>query len=627
MTDPFSLATGAIGLVKAACEISELLVKFTRGVRDAPKQASAALDSVNEMSPILHQLQQFLCKLEDVDVTRTSQLDADQVLIIISGCVRTYSELHLLLKDIVPEYMNMFDRARWTRKESEVQRLIERLQTHKASLSLLLIVFTSARLLDVKNTVEHLSCTVDRFYQDMKQRLPRSDFQAGRRSPLYDAQEAGDSDDAASFITTRENNFVGDEPAAAVARFAFEPDLRKSRPYRRIEVHDRLSVISADEAETKHLSTLTGVSLAEISNASMINLLVSRNELSNAHAYEVPSSENFEPAARYREDSAEAWAAPYAHEGVLTEFPGFILSSQQFNSATESAGFTARARSTNRAINRPILNGYLRLTYYTGEIVDVIAIAERIWLARRPSRSFEIGWILPEDFTALVCRQDLARLKSLLPNCRSSLGWRLVRKWKGPLGIGVVPGLFPVELDTLSSAIAMVEISTTNENHSTDSTGGSKLSELLSDALAQRQLIQDLACILGGTERDTKGKARHEEKLSSLWGSGPYTFVTEVIARPISSSRSKKAAANGSSSFIGIAATPQPNDVFHPHYLMAAAGGRLPTPNRTYEGEMRGIGQGSQRGYAIWTWTIQNPPKETMLYVQMTWVIACWKGI
>ena len=385
MTDPFSLATGAIGLVKAACEISELLVKFTRGVRDAPKQASAALDSVNEMSPILHQLQQFLCKLEDVDVTRTSQLDADQVLIIISGCVRTYSELHLLLKDIVPEYMNMFDRARWTRKESEVQRLIERLQTHKASLSLLLIVFTrymmsytcavncltrfnSARLLDVKNTVEHLSCTVDRFYQDMKQRLPRSDFQAGRRSPLYDAQEAGDSDDAASFITTRENNFVGDEPAAAVARFAFEPDLRKSRPYRRIEVHDRLSVISADEAETKHLSTLTGVSLAEISNASMINLLVSRNELSNAHAYEVPSSENFEPAARYREDSAEAWAAPYAHEGVLTEFPGFILSSQQFNSATESAGFTARARSTNRAINRPILNGYLRLTYYTGEV-------------------------------------------------------------------------------------------------------------------------------------------------------------------------------------------------------------------------------------------------------------------
>ena len=133
----------------------------------------------------------------------------------------------------------------------------------------------------------------------------------------------------------------------------------------------------------------------------------------------------------------------------------------------------------------------------------------------------------------------------------------------------------------------------------TDSTGGSKLSELLSDALAQRQLIQDLACILGGTERDTKGKARHEEKLSSLWGSGPYTFVTEVIARPISSSRSKKAAANGSSSFIGIAATPQPNDVFHPHYLMAAAGGRLPTPNRTYEGEMRGIGQVSVKLWLV----------------------------
>ena len=140
MADPLSIAAGVIGVLTAAAQISSLLVGFSKSTKNAPAQARQILVEVNETSGILSHLQSFLIGNEFSDVSRTSLLQVDHIVTIVSGCVMTFSELEKLVDDLRSEDMNILDRMRWVRKEGEIAALIQRLQNHKASLSLMLNV-------------------------------------------------------------------------------------------------------------------------------------------------------------------------------------------------------------------------------------------------------------------------------------------------------------------------------------------------------------------------------------------------------------------------------------------------------------------------------------------------------
>ena len=92
------------------------------------------------MSGILSHLQSFLLGNELSDASRTSLLKLDQVMTILSGCVLTFSELERILDEMKIEDMVMVDCMKWARKETAIKGLIQRLQNHKASLSLILNV-------------------------------------------------------------------------------------------------------------------------------------------------------------------------------------------------------------------------------------------------------------------------------------------------------------------------------------------------------------------------------------------------------------------------------------------------------------------------------------------------------
>ncbi|KAL9032286.1 MAG: hypothetical protein Q9180_006592 [Flavoplaca navasiana] len=125
MADPLSISAGVIGILTAAAQISTLLINFTRTSKDAPQIAHAVLMEVDDISSTLSHLQSFLL---------------DQVVTIMSGCVLTFSELERLLDGLKAEGMGILDRARWARKEKAISNLVQRLQNHKASLSLVLQV-------------------------------------------------------------------------------------------------------------------------------------------------------------------------------------------------------------------------------------------------------------------------------------------------------------------------------------------------------------------------------------------------------------------------------------------------------------------------------------------------------
>lgn len=140
MADPLSIAAGVIGILVAAAHISSLLFEFTSTSKDAPQSARAVLTEVNDIKSTLEHLRSFLSGNECSDKSRTELLQVHQVVTIMSGCVLTFSELERILDGLKAEGMAMFDRARWARKEKVIGKLVQRLQNHKASLSLILHV-------------------------------------------------------------------------------------------------------------------------------------------------------------------------------------------------------------------------------------------------------------------------------------------------------------------------------------------------------------------------------------------------------------------------------------------------------------------------------------------------------
>ncbi|KAL8647561.1 MAG: hypothetical protein Q9226_006380 [Calogaya cf. arnoldii] len=140
MADPLSIAAGVIGIATAATQISSLLIDFTRTSKEAPQTAHAVLMEVNDTRSTLSHLQPYLLGNEHPDSSRSQLLPVDQVVTIMSGCVLTFSELELLLDGLKTEGMGILDRAQWARKEKAIDNLVQRLQNHKASLSLILHV-------------------------------------------------------------------------------------------------------------------------------------------------------------------------------------------------------------------------------------------------------------------------------------------------------------------------------------------------------------------------------------------------------------------------------------------------------------------------------------------------------
>jgi len=138
MSDPLSIAAGIVGVLTAAAQISSLLIRWTKSAKEAPQQARVIATEVTELSGILAHLQSFLLGNGCSDESRTSLVKVDQLVTILSGCVLTFSELEKLLDEMKVEDFSILDRVKWAKKESAVMSVVQRLQNHKASLSLML---------------------------------------------------------------------------------------------------------------------------------------------------------------------------------------------------------------------------------------------------------------------------------------------------------------------------------------------------------------------------------------------------------------------------------------------------------------------------------------------------------
>lgn len=276
MSDPMSIATGVVGILNAATQLSSALINFTRSAQGAPGLAREITTEINDVQAILTQMQPFILRKEILDASRASMLRVDNIVSIFGSCVLTFSELEKLLDTLKAHDMEIIDRIKWARKESILLSYVQRLQNHKASLSLILNVINAESIMEANKSTQELCILVQNCYQEMSSRL-----QALESNGLTMI----DDEDAWSVVTvTQEGSSVEPlmENSSHQAEFDFVEDLRNSWVYSRNAVFRRPGFsISTTSVRATKWSVLSALTLTDISTISVLDLPITMDEVYN----------------------------------------------------------------------------------------------------------------------------------------------------------------------------------------------------------------------------------------------------------------------------------------------------------------------------------------------------------
>ena len=299
MADPLSIAAGVVGVVTAAAQISALLSKFTKSTIAAPRQAQVVLAEVSDIGEILSDVQSFLLGLDSPDRSRTSLLNVEKVVTIVSGCVLTFSELEKLLDELKTESLDVLDCLKWARKEPAILGLIQRLQNHKASLSLVLnilngfvpichmllsaqvLMFRRHTITEAKDSVDRLHALVEQCYKEMSCRVQALEVLDLQKSGNADWMLEDDMESLATIHAFPGDLNYGEAIETEPLHFDFSEDLQRSRVYKRNQAF-RSSVISAlTSVYSLGWSFFSDLSMAQVSDISVMNLAITEGECFN----------------------------------------------------------------------------------------------------------------------------------------------------------------------------------------------------------------------------------------------------------------------------------------------------------------------------------------------------------
>ncbi|KAL8790256.1 MAG: hypothetical protein Q9195_006413 [Heterodermia aff. obscurata] len=291
MSDPLSVAAGVLGIITAAAQISSLLTRFTKNVKDAPEQAHVILTDVTDTSRILSHLQVFVLDAGSVSQSKTCLLHIESVVAIVTGCVATFSELQRLLESLRLDGMTVLDRLKWTRDESSINALGSRLQTHKASLSLMLDVLNGNTMQEIKTTVERLDSTVADNYQDILKRVQALEMQQSLESSQLPLQIEPPKFRWSIATVPDQIPATDDESvtkrSSRLFNFKFEQDLSGSRVYKNIAFQGSTSSLLSTDEPASRWSTISDLTVADImSQMSVLNLAITSSEVYNPQQYQ-----------------------------------------------------------------------------------------------------------------------------------------------------------------------------------------------------------------------------------------------------------------------------------------------------------------------------------------------------
>ncbi|KAA8902941.1 hypothetical protein FN846DRAFT_908310 [Sphaerosporella brunnea] len=271
--DPLSVASSVVGLLSATAAICSALETFISSSINAPILARTVKLELHDVRAALCRLQPLILRQTGPALPQESQLDVEQLLVTLTGCVCTVSELEKEVDDlkIEGEGIKLLDRARWALKETSIASILGRLQSHKASLTLIILVLTCTSADAQRENLDRLSSQVS--------------YLAEVNAQLLDRMRAAGPDSAtvpAPQIIEGEKEFISPP---------YESDLRGSRVYKKIyrsdataEQWDSMSITS--KSTTSRWTEFSGFSLGDLSNVSIVRLPLYAKELYNSAWYD-----------------------------------------------------------------------------------------------------------------------------------------------------------------------------------------------------------------------------------------------------------------------------------------------------------------------------------------------------
>ncbi|KAK3381852.1 hypothetical protein B0H63DRAFT_451144 [Podospora didyma] len=160
-SDPLSIATAVVGLVATAGKICLALSTFVSSAIDAPQSARDALAAVEDVRLALDLAKGLVDTVTNLPSNRRMLARLNHIAITFSNCVFTLSELESLIcyKD------SIMHRMRWAWCEKKILRLLPRLDSQKASLSLMVTVLMCQSEMEALAGRDRLNAAVEQILQ------------------------------------------------------------------------------------------------------------------------------------------------------------------------------------------------------------------------------------------------------------------------------------------------------------------------------------------------------------------------------------------------------------------------------------------------------------------------------
>lgn len=141
--DPLSVSMAIVGLLTAAQKISSAVSTLVSKSKSAPKEIQNVKSTVDTIRSVLLQLQLLLLGRVKVERQRTPLILVEQVVITLSACVATFSELDVFVGSLHnDQQLGLMDRIRWATKTSTIKEHLTNLEMHKNTFTLMMTILT-----------------------------------------------------------------------------------------------------------------------------------------------------------------------------------------------------------------------------------------------------------------------------------------------------------------------------------------------------------------------------------------------------------------------------------------------------------------------------------------------------
>lgn len=139
--DPLSVTASIVGILAAAGKVGELLHGAISTAKDAPRVLISLACEVQEVRAAVFSLKLLLADLSSTQTHRAALIQIDQLIVTLADTVLTFSELETAITPFVASQgaiVSLRAKFKWLWTEDSCNKIVDRLQRHKSTLSLML---------------------------------------------------------------------------------------------------------------------------------------------------------------------------------------------------------------------------------------------------------------------------------------------------------------------------------------------------------------------------------------------------------------------------------------------------------------------------------------------------------